>query len=55
MNNQEVFNMLSELESFFYYRMQNPEGLPFKILVELHEELNTAAKQWHNLTGCENE
>lgn len=56
MSNQEVFNMLSELEEFFYYKMQNPEELgPFwKNLAEMHEEAKTMLCQWHNLTGCKN-
>lgn len=54
MSEQEVFEKLSELESYFYYRMQNPGSLSFRILVELHDELNTAMRQWHNLTGCKN-
>jgi hypothetical protein len=55
MSEQEVFNSLSELEEFFYYRLQNPGGLPWNILAQLHNEIKTALVQWHNLTGCKNE
>ena len=57
MDNQEVFNMLAELESFFYYKLQNPEELgPFwSILNEMHTEADTMLRQWHNLTGCTNQ
>ena len=56
MDNQEVFNLLSELEAFFYYKRQNPEELaPFQsILNEMHTEADTMLRQWHNLTGCTN-
>ena len=55
--NQEVFNMLSELEEFFYYKMQNPEELsPFwSILSEMHTSTKTLLIQWSNLTGCKNQ
>ena len=55
--NQEVFNMLSELEEFFYYKLQNPEELsPFwTILSEMHQSAKTLVCQWHNLTGCKNQ
>ena len=55
MSEQEVFNTLSELEEYFFYRMQNPGGLPFSVLTEMHEEAKTMLHQWHNLTGCNNE
>lgn len=55
MTDQEVFNMLSELEEFFYYKLQNPDGMPWIILAQMHEEVKTAVCQWHNLTGCTNE
>lgn len=55
MSEQEVFNTLSKLEEYFFYRMQNPGGLPFSVLTELHEEAKTMLHQWHNLTGCKNE
>ena len=54
--NQEIFNALSELEEFFYYKMQNPEELSgqFDELVKLHEESKFMLKRWHDLTGCVN-
>jgi len=55
MTGQEVFNMLSALEEYFYYRMHNPDGIPFHIVNQMHDEVNTALIQWHNFTGCRNE
>lgn len=57
MSDQQVFNMLSELEEFFYYKMCNPEelGAHWSSLVEMHQEVKTLLCQWHNLTGCKNE
>ena len=55
MSEQEVFNKLSELEEYFYYRLQNPKGLPFDALARLHDEINAAMLKWHELTGCKNE
>ena len=57
MNNQEIFNMLSDLEEFFYYKMQNPEelGAFWPQLAEMHSEAKTMLCQWHNLTGCKNQ
>lgn len=57
MSNQEVFNMLSELESFFLYKCRNAQELePFqRILNQMHEEAKTMLMQWHNITGCINE
>lgn len=56
MSNQDVFNMLSELEEFFFYKLHNPEELrPFwSNLAEMHQEAKTMLAQWHNLTGCKN-
>lgn len=54
MSNQEVFNMLSELEDYFYYRMNNPDGLPFDDLTNLHNKADEMLRDWHSLTGCVN-
>jgi hypothetical protein len=57
MNNQEIFNTLSELEQALFYKKLNPEELqPFQtILYQMHSEVKTLLIQWHNLTGCVNE
>jgi hypothetical protein len=57
MNNQEIFNTLSELEQALFYKKLNPEELqPFQsILYQMHSEVKTLLIQWHNLTGCKNE
>jgi hypothetical protein len=54
---QEVFNKLSELEEFFYYKAKNPTELaPFAATLDrLHQEARDLLLQWHNLTGCENQ
>ena len=56
MDNQKVFDMLSELEEDLYYKMQNPEELaPFwTTLAGMHMYLKTMLCQWHNITGCTN-
>lgn len=54
MSNQEVFNMLSELEEYFYYRMNNPDGLPFPDMTEMHKKADEMLRTWHELTGCVN-
>lgn len=50
MNNQEVFDMLSELECFFYYERDklNP------VLDDIHEKINACLIAWHEYTGCVN-
>lgn len=57
MNNQEIFNTLSELEQALFYKARNPEELQsFQgILIQMHGEVKTLLIQWHNLTGCVNE
>ena len=57
MSNQEVFDMLSELEQFLFYKSRNPEELDFfqLSLCEMHREAKTLLCQWHNLTGCINQ
>lgn len=57
MNNQEIFNTLSELEQALFYKKLNPEELQaFQgILIQMHGEVKTLLCQWHNLTGCVNE
>lgn len=55
--NQEIFNIISDLEEYFYYKKQNPQELEpfFSILSEMHEEAKALLCQWHNITGCKNE
>ena len=55
--NQEVFNMLSELEEYFYYKLQNPEELSrfWGTLAEMYEDTKTMLLQWHKMTGCVNQ
>ena len=57
MNNQEIFNTLSDLEQALFYKARNPEELQaFQgILMQMHGEVKTLLIQWHNLTGCKNE
>jgi len=55
MSEQEVFNMLSELEEYFYYRLHNPDGIPWTSANEMHEEIKTLLCQWSTWTGCKNQ
>lgn len=55
MDNQEVFDALSDLEEAMYYRMQNPEHLPFDSVTEIHEKIKAALLEWHRITGCTNQ
>ena len=51
MTNQKVFNMLSELEEYFYYKRDclNPT------LDEIHDRIKKCLLDWHEYTGCTNE
>ncbi len=51
MNNQDVLNMLSELEEYFYYLKQNPEGLNYSDVEKIHDAINKSLVDWHRLTG----
>ena len=57
MNNQEIFNALSELEQALFYKMHYPDDLQAfqALLIQMHGEVKTLLIQWHNLTGCKNE
>ena len=57
MSEQEVFNSLSELEQYFFYRqlLKDPAGDEWKALDKIHSEIKSALVQWHELTGCKNE
>lgn len=55
MTEQEVFNTLSELEEYLFYRMQNPDGLDYWTLAEMHNKARVMLKRWHDMTGCKNE
>ena len=55
MTEQEVFNMLAELEEYFYYRLHNPGPIPWTSLNEMHDEIKTLLLQWHTWTGCTNQ
>ena len=55
MTEQEVFNTLSELEEYLYYRMQNPNGLDYWTLTELYNKARVMLERWHDMTGCKNE
>ena len=51
MTNQKVFDMLSELECFFYYKRDclNPT------LDEIHDKINDCLLAWSEYTGCTND
>lgn len=51
MDNRKALNTLSELEEFFYYLKQNPEGLNYSDVEKIHNAINTALIEWHRLTG----
>ena len=55
MNNQEILNRLSELESEFYYRADgsnNAEGVNLENIKQIHTELYNLVAKWNKLTGC---
>ena len=55
MNNQNILNQLSEIESVLYYRMDgsdDPEGVSYADLEEVHNLINEALKAWNRATGC---
>ena len=51
MTNQKAFDMLSELECFFYYKRDylNPT------LDEIHDKINDCLLAWSEYTGCTND
>lgn len=55
MNNQEVFEMLANLEEFFFYKRLNEEELEKQIIFQdMQETTGKLLLKWHNLTGCKN-
>ena len=50
MDNQQVFDMLSELEMYFFYKRDelNPT------LDDIHEKIEQCLLAWHEYTGCTN-
>lgn len=50
MENQQVFEMLSELEEFFYNKRDelNPT------LDDIHDDIEKCMIAWHEYTGCVN-
>lgn len=52
MNDQEILNALSIIESTLYYRINDREGLEdVAVLKTFHQKINDALKEWHNITG----
>jgi hypothetical protein len=51
MTDQEVFNMLADLEEYFFYKQYalNPT------LDDIHDKLKFCLKAWAEYTGCKNE
>ena len=52
MDNQSVFDMLSELECFFYYESNsrlNPT------IDDIHDKIKSALIAWSEFTGCTNQ
>lgn len=55
MNNQEVFEMLANLEEFFFYKRLREEELEKEIIYQdMQETTGKLLLKWHNLTGCKN-
>lgn len=50
MDDQQVFDMLAELEEFFFYKREllNPT------LIEIHNKVDWCLNAWHECTGCTN-
>lgn len=50
MDNQQVFDMLADLEEYFYYKRDelNPT------LDEIHDKIDWCLRAWHEFTGCTN-
>lgn len=54
MTNNQVLNMLSVLESEFYYRADGSndrENVSFQECQEMHDAINELLKKWHRITG----
>lgn len=56
MDNQEVFEKLSDIECYLYYELDNPTQNTSNIdpeeLKSFHILIDNALQTWHNLTGC---
>ena len=55
MNNQEILNTLSMLETVFFYRYDGSdsrEGISYEDTQRMHNLINDALKEWHRLSGC---
>lgn len=56
MDNQEVFDKLSDIECYLYYEIDNPTQNTANIdpekLEAFHNVIDDALQMWHDLTGC---
>lgn len=50
MDNQQAFDMLSELESFFFYKKTYEDSK----LKEIHDKLEFCLRKWAEYSGCHN-
>lgn len=54
MRNNQILNMLSVLESEFYYRAEGSndrENVSFQDCQEMHDQIDKLLKKWHEITG----
>ena len=54
MSNQEILNILSTLESEFYYRIdeyKRDDSLTLDDYEEMHQLIDSALVRWHRITG----
>ena len=56
MDNQEVFEKLSDIECYLFYEIDQPTENTSSIdpekLKAFHNAIDEALQAWHDLTGC---
>lgn len=55
MTEKDALELIDALEEYFYYRIQNPGGVPFSGIMELHGAMRAASCQWRTLSQCCNQ
>ena len=55
MNNQDIFEHLSEAEKALFYAKTRAEEPDRQAISEIHEAVKTALVKWHHITGCKNQ
>lgn len=52
MTDREALELIDKLEEYFYFRMQNPSGVLWGGIAELHSTMKAASCSWRTLSQC---